>query len=197
MNLMFGDTKDGIWSVNLYIPSNSCGKTVAYSIWVNDTNGQTNSSSTSYFTVRESPWWWWLLVFLLEQGIDFIIIIIIGSVAASAIVSSTVIVRRRSLRGKPKKVSKSKLKKRKDIGAEEIRKILAESEKSTEIETITYEGLKKMITKPFSVISEDIVNRVRKLKNLTEEEKGLLLEDLAALDDKQKEEWLKEVEELE
>ena len=90
------------------------------------------------------------------------------------------------------------------LGAEEIRRILTNSEiqsKSESIpitsEEISIESLEKIIKKPFKIISDEIYSRVQNLKNLTEDDKELLLKDLATLNEKQIEEWLNDLENME
>ncbi|MHA1301346.1 MAG: hypothetical protein ACTSO9_18135, partial [Candidatus Helarchaeota archaeon] len=200
MNLISGSTQDGYWSYNGYVPGNASGKTVVYQIWFNDTNGQTVISSQYQFTVKKATLWdWikWLLLLLQEEGIDFIIIIIIGSVAVGGIFTSTYVVRKRqSVSKTKKKASRVKSKKNADLDSTEIRKLLQESKETAKPMTITLEDLKNTIRQPVSVIPEEILIRVGNLKNLTDEEKQLLLRDLASIGEELREEWLKEVEDL-
>lgn len=210
MNLSSGNTSNGYWSFISYIPWNANGKTITYSIWANDTSGLTTNSSSYQFTVKYLPIFW----FQPPGGNIIIIIIIIGSITSSSVIVSTVVVKKKVSKVKTKEMSKakviskikptkgvyvdSKVKSTKGVylGAEEIRKILKESEEQGPVAMDTYQDLEKIITKPLSVLSNDIYTRVRNLTNLTDEEKEMLLEDLAGLDDEQIEKWLKKVEEL-
>ncbi|MFX1450472.1 MAG: hypothetical protein ACFFCM_06505 [Promethearchaeota archaeon] len=194
MNRIFGTTSDGYWSYNTTIPMNASKRTISYQIWANDTSGQINTSVIYEFKVKQNP----KPIIIIPPGEDItiIIIIIIGSIAASSIVATTVVIRRRASKIKSKKVMKTKTKKGVDLGAKEIRRILAKSEGQPTPE-ISIDSLQQIIKKPFKIISDEIYSRVQNLKNLSAEDKELLLKDLATLDDKQVEEWLKEVEDLE
>ncbi|MHA1379869.1 MAG: hypothetical protein ACTSRG_15985, partial [Candidatus Helarchaeota archaeon] len=201
MTLISGDATDGYWSFTGYIPGNASGKVVVYQIWCNDTSGQISSSNLYQFTVKKATFWdWlnWLLLLLNGEGINIIIIIVIGSVAGTGILTTTYVIKRQTKSEKTKKKAKSKRKKGTSLGAEEIRKIMRKSiEPEVRIPTISLESLKSTIKGPIGVIPGDIRIRVQNLKNLTDEEKDLLLRDLALLDDKKREDWLREIEELE
>ena len=82
------------------------------------------------------------------------------------------------------------------ISESEIRDILKESKDMPEFEESSDKILKKIITKPIRYIPDDIFKRVQNLKNLSEQEKDTLLKDLAMLDEKNMESWLKKVEEM-
>ncbi len=194
MNLTSGTLLDGYWSYVTFVPLNASKKTISYQIWANDTSGQVNNSSVYEFKVKKNP----KPIIIIPPGEDItiIIIIIIGSIAASSLVATTVIIKRRSPKVKSKKVMKGKRKIGVKLGAKEIRTILAESEE-TKPEQTSFEDVEKMLKKPFKVISDDLYSRVQNLRNLSQEDKELLLKDLANLDEEQIEEWLKEVEDLE
>ncbi len=195
MNFISGSTTDGYWSFVSYVPLNASKKTINYSVWVNDTSGQIDISATYQFKVKKNPN---PIIFIPPgEDITIIIIIIIGSIAASATVTATLLVKRRSTRVKTKRVMKTKVKKKVGIGAEEIRKVLRESDESLKLRKVSYEELKSMITSPISSISEEVYIRVQNLKSLTEQEKQLLLRDLVTLEEDEIEEWLTELEELE
>ncbi|MFX1449345.1 MAG: hypothetical protein ACFFCM_00800 [Promethearchaeota archaeon] len=205
MNLTSGSISDGYWSYNTTIPMNASKKTISYQIWANDTSGMSTISDVFQFKVKKNP----KPIVIIPPGEDItiIIIIIIGSVAASALVVTTIIIRKRVPKIKSKKIMKAKYEKtqrmkakygkRIDLGADEIRQILAESDQTIKLEKVTYDQLKSKINSPISSISEEIYTRVQNLKSLTKQEKELLLKDLVSLDDTEIEEWLTEIEELE
>ena len=169
MALISGNISDGYWNISINIPNNASGRTISYSIWVTDTNGQNNNSGIYQFTVPagEEPF----MIFPPPgENNTIIIIIIIGSVAAGAIIATTIIAKKRA--------PKSELIRDKDV-------------------KISYEHLKSKIISPISIIPEKIYERVQNLKFLSKQEKELLLKDLALLDDKQIEEWLIRLKELE
>ncbi len=204
IKLVSGSMTNGYWSYETRVPLQANGKTISYSIWANDTNGLVSTSGTSQFTVKYYPI---ILIFIPGGGGDggIVIIIVIASVAAAAIGASTYVITRRSSTTKMKKSKKAppttkmkaKTKKGMDLGADEIRRILAGSEKIQGVEPESYQNLKEIIAGPLIVIPRNIYLRVLKIKHLTDQEKEALLDDLAGLDDEQREKWLQKVERLE
>ncbi|MFX0142044.1 MAG: hypothetical protein ACFFDN_50875 [Candidatus Hodarchaeota archaeon] len=129
--------------------------------------------------------------------ITFIVLIIVGSIVASSLIISKTIDRKRMSGVNFKNFTNTKLPKDMDLSESEIRDILRESKDQPGLEVTSYKILKKIITKPIRYIPNNIYNRVQNLKNLSEQEKEKLLKDLAMLDEKNMERWLKKVEEME
>ena len=125
------------------------------------------------------------------------IFILIGAIAASIIVASTLILRKRSSKSKTKKGTFRKHKKKVGLRPDENEKMIAKFKEIKKFKKISLEDFKYLITGPLFFISKDLISRIKNLKNLSEQEKELLIRDLATINHEKREEWLKEVEELE
>ncbi len=145
MTLISGNTTDGYWNFTSIIPPNATGRTITYSIFVNDTDGNARFSSFYQFTVNiiDSPFPW-----IVIPGDDYtiIIIIIIGSIAAVSITFTAIAVYKYKDKSESKRSIEKKSTKGVYLGAKEIRKIIKTKEKALIQEPTTMYGSKSKST---------------------------------------------------